>query len=355
MRRTRNAVYPMGIGGSNPSLSAKKESFIMNKCLTKLMPLMLILISCTKELNISDLKGEEGVAIHPDTGEPYSGKAYLNFFDGNIRMKGLYKDGKKSGDWKYYVQGSTERYYNIKFIDGQIASVNYNDGDEQWVGRPIMHKDSVIADGTYLAQTGDTEYNFNISPEVFVQMIDKTSHGRLTRWWGNGQVYSEGNYTYGKKQGKFSWWYESGKLKETRFWNDDKPAGITTQWFENGKKFAEGSYKKGMLHGQLIWWYEDGQKKEEVNFLQGERDGFAWWWYPDGGKKGVADISNGLGKITLFSKDGFYNSQYEVMENQIFCSSGEILFSIDQVSSDAPLPIGDNTCDCADCSDEPSK
>ena len=56
------------------------------------MPLMLILISCTKELNISDLKGEEGVAIHPDTGEPYSGKAYLNFFDGNIRMKGLYKD-----------------------------------------------------------------------------------------------------------------------------------------------------------------------------------------------------------------------------------------------------------------------
>ena len=149
----------MGIGGSNPSLSAKKESFIMNKCLTKLMPLMLILISCTKELNISDLKGEEGVAIHPDTGEPYSGKAYLNFFDGNIRMKGLYKDGKKSGDWKYYVQGSTERYYNIKFIDGQIASVNYNDEDEQWVGRPIMHKDSVIADGTYLAQTGDTEYN----------------------------------------------------------------------------------------------------------------------------------------------------------------------------------------------------
>ena len=59
-----------------------------------------------------------------------------------------------------------------------------------------------------------------------------------------------------------------------------------------------------MLHGQLIWWYQDGQKKEEVNFLQGERDGFAWWWYPDGGKNGVADISNGLGKITLFFAAG---------------------------------------------------
>jgi len=326
----------------------------MIKRTIQLIPLMLILISCSKDISIDELKGEDGVAVHPESGEVYSGKAYLNFFDGTVRMKGQYKDGIKTGNWKYYIQGNTNRYHNLKFIDGEIASVNYNDGDEQWVGSPIMHKDSVIADGTYLAQTGDSEYNFNLSPEVFVQMINNTSHGRLTRWWGNGQVYSEGNYTYGKKQGKFSWWYESGTLKETRFWNDDKPAGITTQWYENGKKYAEGMYKKGMLHGQLIWWYEDGQKKEEVNFLQGERDGFAWWWYPDGAKKGVADISNGLGKITLFSLDGTHTKQYEVMENQIFCSSGEILFSIDQVSTDAPMPIVDGTCDCADCSDEPS-
>jgi len=326
----------------------------MIKCTIQLMPLMLMLISCSKDISIDELKGEDGVAIHPESGEVYSGKAYLNFFDGTVRMKGQYKDGIKTGNWKYYIQGNTNRYHNLKFIDGEIASVNYNDGDEQWVGSPIMHKDSVIADGTYLAQTGDSEYNFNLSPEVFVQMINNSSHGQLTRWWGNGQVYSEGNYTYGKKQGKFSWWYESGALKETRFWNDDKPAGITTQWYENGKKYAEGTYKKGMLHGQLIWWYEDGQKKEEVNFLQGERDGFAWWWYPDGAKKGVADISSGLGKITLFSLDGTYTKQYEVMQNQIFCSSGEILFSIDQVSTDSPMPIGDGTCDCADCSDEPS-
>ena len=30
MRRTRNAVYLLGIGGSNPSLSAKKESLLTN-------------------------------------------------------------------------------------------------------------------------------------------------------------------------------------------------------------------------------------------------------------------------------------------------------------------------------------
>ena len=54
----------------------------------------------------------------------------------------------------------------MKFIDGEIASVNYHDGDEQWAGTPVMHKDSVISDGTYLAQTGDSEYNFNLSAKT---------------------------------------------------------------------------------------------------------------------------------------------------------------------------------------------
>ncbi|MDD9930343.1 MAG: hypothetical protein OXR70_00560 [Candidatus Marinimicrobia bacterium] len=128
---------------------------------------------------------------------------------------------------------------------------------------------------------------------------------------------------------------------------------MTTQWYENGNKYAEATYKKGALSGKLVWWYEDGQKKEEVNFINGERDGFAYWWYSTGNKKVVADISSGAGKITLFAEDGTYSKRYDVKNDQIFCSSGEIFYSINKDSTEATLLIGDGTCDCTDCSDEP--
>jgi antitoxin component YwqK of YwqJK toxin-antitoxin module len=102
----------------------------------------------------------------------------------------------------------------------------------------------------------------------------------------------------------------------------------------------------------LVWWYEDGQKKEEVNFIEGDRDGFAYWWYKNGAKKGVADISSGLGVITLFSEDKKVTSRFDVKDNQIFCKSGEIFSSVEKISKLEKLPIGDGSCDCADCSDE---
>ena len=315
--------------------------------------ILSLFIGCSKPVSIKDLEGKDGLAVNPKTGQSYTGEAYLDFYDGSIRMKGEYELGLKEGVWKYYLQGREDRFYNITFENGDMISVNYNDDGKSWTGIPIMHKDSVIANGTYLAQTGDSLYNFNLSPEVYVQMINNTSHGELVRWWPNGEIHSIGQYMNGKKHGKFEWWYDSGTLKETRFWNDDKPVGITTQWYENGNKYAEATYNKGALSGKLVWWYEDGQKKEEVNFINGERDGFAYWWYSTGNKKAVADISSGAGKITLFAEDGAYSKRYDVKNDQIFCSSGEIFYSIKKVSTEATLLIGDGTCDCADCSDEP--
>jgi hypothetical protein len=46
------------------------------------------------------------------------------------------------------------------------------------------------------------------------------------------------------------------------------------------------------------------------------------------------------------------SSRFDVRDNQIFCKSGEILFSVEEVTKLAVLPIGDGACDCGDCSDE---
>jgi len=316
--------------------------------------LIIYLIACSKPISINDLESQDGVAISPETGEPFSGEASLDFYNGGLRMIGEYDLGLKDGAWTYFIQDSQNKFYNLIFDKGNIISANYNEDDRQWKGSPVAHEpDSLMSDGYYFVQEQD-EYNYNMAPSVYVQLINSNPHGDLTRWFPNGQIFSDGSFVNGNREGPFKWFYKSGEIKETSFWENGKQIASTTQYWENGNKYAVATYLKGVLNGKLIWWYEDGQKKEEVYFVEGERDGLSYWWYPNGNKKGIADVSSGNGQITMFSSDASHFERFNVQNEKIFCKSGEILFSIENVSSNLELPMNDGTCDCADCSDESS-
>jgi len=214
------------------------------KHLLKITPILFILISCSAPISVDDLNGEDGIAIDPKTSQPYSGEAFLNFYDGSKRMAGNYENGVKSGDWTYYVKGNEDKFYILNFIDGKIISANYNEGDRRWDGTPVEHSpDSLMADGRYFVQELDV-YNFNLSPKVYVQLMQNNPQGNLTRWWENNQMYSDGYFANGTRNGQFTWWYKSGAKKENSTWDNGQQVGTTSQWWENGKKFAEEDIKK---------------------------------------------------------------------------------------------------------------
>ena len=326
----------------------KKKKYIY------LITLITLFVSCSKPISINDLESKEGIALDPTTNQPFTGEASLDFYNGGTRMVGSYQSGVKSGEWKYYVQGTEGKYYDLTFDNGNIIKAIYNDGDRQWQGTPVAHEpDSLMPDGYYFVQEQEI-YNYNMSPTVYVQLINSNPHGNLTRWFPEGQMFSDGSFVHGNRQGPFTWWYKSGAIKETSFWENGKQIAKTTQFWENGNNYAVANYVKGVLTGKLTWWYEDGQKKEEVNFVDGKRDGLAYWWYSNGNKKGIADVSSGTGQVTLFSKDASHFERFNVQNDKVFCKSGEILFSIENISKDSVLPINNGTCDCADCSDESS-
>ena len=122
----------------------------MNKKLT--IPIFLVLLlSCSKDVSINNLESKDGVAYDPSTGEPFNGKAFLDFYDGSLRMKGEYIRGIKNGIWKYYVQGSSSRFYNLDFKDGNITSAEYKDNDKAWSGIPMLYSenDTTIRTGIF--------------------------------------------------------------------------------------------------------------------------------------------------------------------------------------------------------------
>ena len=78
----------------------KKKKYIY------LITLITLFVSCSKPISINDLESKEGIAIDPTTNQPFTGEASLDFYKGGTRMVGSYQSGIKSGEWKYYVQGT---------------------------------------------------------------------------------------------------------------------------------------------------------------------------------------------------------------------------------------------------------
>ena len=63
----------------------------------KILPLLVLLVACSKPISINDLVSEDGKAIDSTTDQPFSGEASLDFYNGGTRMIGSYKSGIKTG------------------------------------------------------------------------------------------------------------------------------------------------------------------------------------------------------------------------------------------------------------------
>jgi len=73
-------------------------------------------------------------------------------------------------------------------------------------------------------------------------------------------------YLKGEKKpytGKYSKYYENGKVKTNIFYKDGILEGKAIMWHKNGQKKQEGSYKNGLQEGKLTTWFKNGNKKQE--------------------------------------------------------------------------------------------
>jgi antitoxin component YwqK of YwqJK toxin-antitoxin module len=82
----------------------------------------------------------------------------------------------------------------------------------------------------------------------------------------------EGNYKDGKRDGKWTHWYEDGlKLQEGNY-KDGKRDGMWTTWYENGLKWTVENYKDAMKDGKSTEWFANGQIKTEENYKYGKKE-----------------------------------------------------------------------------------
>ena len=174
------------------------------KKLYPLLPLLLLIISCSKPINEESLVERNGIKYQVNSETPYSGKSVISHDNGQKYYERSFKNGKQVG----------------------LETLWYKNGQKR-------------EEGT-LNQNGKHD-------------------GLFTSWYKNGQKRLEVNYKDGEKMSETKWYSGGQKLSKWSFMGGELD-GLETNWYENGQKSSEKTFKDGK---QISFkeWNEDGSVK----------------------------------------------------------------------------------------------
>ena len=222
----------------------------MKRLLTILVLLFASLLYSQSKFDINNLIDRGGLMYAPNDDEPYTGKVFDFYENGQKKLDGSYRKGLMNDKWTYYYENGKIRAQG-RFING---------------------------DGSYPDWIPD-EYRIKYPPYG-------GRNGKWTGWYENGQKNDEGTWKDGNPNGKHIIWHENGQKLQELTYKNGKVEGLLTQWYEDGQKLLEGNYKDGKGEGLLTQWYENGGKKQEEIFKNGELvTRMEWEYYEDGKKK----------------------------------------------------------------------
>lgn len=179
---------------------------------------------------------------------------------GELRAEGIYKDGKKFGEWKFYFKnGKLEQkgkfIANEKahgtwlwyFENGQIEREEiFDKGKEEGYMKEYNDSGKVIAEGNYSDGLKEDLWKYNI-----------------------GDYLETGNYKNGAKNGIWQGFYKSGKKAFEGAYADDAPDGKHSFWFDNGQICETGSYAMGKKDGDWVKYNNDGTVFLTVSYKDG--------------------------------------------------------------------------------------
>lgn len=111
------------------------------------------------------------------------------------------------------------------------------------------------------------------------------SPDRHTVHWPNGKKRAEGEIIEGRREGRWTYWYQFGQKMEEGQYLANRKTGRWTRWHPNGRIQWISHYQRGKRHGAFAVYLRDGSLAEEGEFVDGKRHGMWTKYYPlDKGK-----------------------------------------------------------------------
>ena len=150
-----------------------------------------------------------------------------DYYNGNIKYKGYFKNNKLVGEFK--------RYSN----KGKLIAILFYDETGDTANAKIFHENSKLAaSGIY---------------------IMKIKHGNWKYYNENGLLLLEESYNFGVKHGLSKQYFLNGSIYKEVEYKDGKINGISKRYYTNGNINFFINYKDGLCHGDYYIYFESGK------------------------------------------------------------------------------------------------
>ena len=208
-----------------------------------------------KELKI--IKGEA----------PIPNGKYIEYYkNGQIKVQGYYKEGKRDGEFKAFLR------------NGKSAG-------------SVIYKDGKIIKSTLINSMKDNA-SFSILTDI---NSSSNSHEVVTDEFSNGLLKQY--FTFNKKgllDGESRQYYEEGDIKSISPFKNNVADGVFISYYQNGNMKEKHAYKNGNEEGEGIFYYENGKLEEKYFMKNGKLDGEAINYFEDGKIKNKAIFKDGV-------------------------------------------------------------
>ena len=208
-----------------------------------------------KELKI--IKGEA----------PIPNGKYIEYYkNGQIKVQGYYKEGKRDGEFKAFLRNSK----NAGFV---------------------IYKDGKIIKSTLINNMKDNA-SFSILTDI---NSSSNSHKIVTNEFPNGLL--ETYFTFNKNgilDGENREYYEEGDIKSIFYFKNNVVDGTSISYYLNGNIQEKNTYKNGEENGEGILYYENGNIKEKYFMKNDKLDGEATAYFEDGKIRNKSIFKDGV-------------------------------------------------------------
>ena len=184
---------------------------------------------------------------------------------GRITSEGLYQSGKREGEWRFYKVCLGEWKYNEDSLfssefNMQISSIeNYNNG--------LLH-------GKLTKFRDKNPYSaFKDSVDYIATYRNGQLDGHYERHTPDGDITISGDYTNGKKSGK---WHELDSADNTKWvteYTDNMFNGRREQYDAQDHKLFSYNYSYNTLDGIQTKYNTDGSKQQEERYYMANCNG----------------------------------------------------------------------------------
>ena len=258
---------------------------------------------------------------------PIPNGKYIEYYkNGQIKVQGNNKDGKRDGEFKTFLRNGKSAG-SVFYKDGKIikstlvnsmrdnasfsltTDINYNLNSNEIITDEFPNgllKQYFIYNKNRLLDGESREYYEEGDIKSISHFKNHIPDGVFISYYQNGNMEEKYAYVNGEENGECFSYYENGKLEERYFLKNGEIDGEAFAYYPSGKLEVKDFFKDGKKEGESIFYHENGNIKQKSTFKNGKREGDLFIYFPSGKLRQTEKYINGKieGEVIEYYESG---------------------------------------------------